>query len=139
MNSTEHPEGDVSSTSGSTRVGGLFTFTESEIISRVGISWISTEQACDNVDREIPKGTEFTSVVDDTISEWNEKVFSKIKTTSTNDESLNLLYSSLYHMHLIPTNQTGENPGWKSREPYYQDIFTFWVSLRLRCSDQPWA
>ncbi|CAI7668946.1 unnamed protein product [Penicillium pancosmium] len=130
MNSTENPEGDVSSTSGSTRVGGLFTFTESEIISRVGISWISTEQACDNVDREIPKGTEFTSVVNDTISEWNEKVFSKIKTTSTNDTSLNLLYSSLYHMHLIPTNQTGENPGWKSREPYYQDIFTFWDLFR---------
>ena len=30
-------------------------------------------------------------------------------------------------MHLIPTNQTGENPGWESSEPYYQDIFTFWV------------
>jgi putative alpha-1,2-mannosidase len=130
MKSVENPEGEVSSTSGSTRVGGLFTFEESEIISRVGISWISTEQACDNVDREIPKGTDFTSVVDDTVSEWNEKVFSKIKTTSTNSDSLNLLYSSLYHMHLIPTNQTDENPGWKSREPYYQDIFTFWVSPR---------
>lgn len=118
----------MSSKSKKTRVGGLFTFTDSEVISRVGISWISKEKACDNVNREIPKGTDFASVVDDAVSEWNTKVFSKIKTTNTNDTSLSLLYTSLYHMHLIPTNQTGENPGWESHEPYYQDIFTFWVS-----------
>lgn len=128
--SVEDPDGDVSSSSGSRRVGGLFTFEDSEVISRVGISWISTEQACENVDREIPRGTRFASVVEDSISEWNTKVLSKIKTTNTDETSLSLLYSSLYHMHLIPTNQTGENPGWNSREPYYQDIFTFWVSHR---------
>ncbi|KAJ5098734.1 hypothetical protein N7532_005735 [Penicillium argentinense] len=128
--SVEQPDGEVSSSSGSTRIGGLFTFSDTEVISRVGISWISTEQACDNVDREIPKGTKFASVVDDAVSEWNTKVLSKIKTTSTDETSLSLLYTSLYFMHLIPTNQTGENPGWKSNEPYYQDIFTFWDLFR---------
>ena len=107
----------------------MFTFSEEEIISRVGISWISTEQACDNVNREIPAGTSFASVVSEAASEWNEKVLSKITTTNTNDTSLSLLYTSLYFMHLIPTNQTGENPGWESDEPYYEDIFTFWVSM----------
>ena len=29
-------------------------------------------------------------------------------------------------MNLIPTNKTGENPLWKSSEPYYDDIFTLW-------------
>jgi putative alpha-1,2-mannosidase len=110
-------------------VGGLFSFSDSEVISRVGISWISTEQACGNVNREIPKGTSYASVVDNAVSEWNTKVLSKITTTNTNDTSVSLLYTSLYFMHLIPTNQTGENPGWTSSEPYYQDIFTFWVSL----------
>lgn len=129
--SVEQPSGSVSSTSNSTAVGGVFTFSDSEITSRVGISWISTEQACNNVDQEIPKGTDFAAVVEDAVLEWNTKVFSKITTTSTNSTSLSLLYTSLYHMHLIPTNQTGENPGWESSEPYYQDIFTFWVDFAL--------
>lgn len=44
---------------------------------------------------------------------------------------LNQLYSALYFMHLLPTNKTGENPGWKSEEPYYDDIFTFWDIVLL--------
>lgn len=96
--------------------------------SRVSISWISTEKACKNLEDEIPAGTSFRSVVDTTKSIWNSKVLSKVTTSATNPESLQLLYTSLYYMHLIPTNQTGENPGWKSSEPYWQDFFTFWVS-----------
>lgn len=93
----------------------------------MGISWISRERACSNVKNEIPEGTELSSVVKDAKNEWKSKVLSKITTTNKNDTSLKLLYTSLYFMHLIPTNQTGENPGWDSSEPYYQDIFTFWV------------
>lgn len=33
-------------------------------------------------------------------------------------------------MNLLPTNQTGENPGWTSSEPYYSDIFTLWDLFR---------
>lgn len=33
-------------------------------------------------------------------------------------------------MNLLPTNQTGENPGWNSTEPYYSDIFTLWDLFR---------
>ncbi|KAJ5689967.1 hypothetical protein N7462_004359 [Penicillium macrosclerotiorum] len=128
--SVEQPDGSASSTSGATRVGGLFTFHKDEVVSRVGISWISTEKACKNVNSEIPDGTRFVSVVDEAVSEWNTKVLSKITTTNSNEKSLSLLYTSLYFMHLIPTNQTGENPGWESSEPYYQDIFTFWDLFR---------
>lgn len=125
--SVEQPSKSANSSSGLTRVGGLFTFGRPEVISRVGISWISREKACSNVQEEIPRGTRFMSVVEDAKAEWNSKVLSKITTTATNQTSLSLLYTSLYFMHLIPTNQTGENPGWTSTEPYYQDIFTFWV------------
>lgn len=136
--SVEKSGGSVSSSSGSLRIGGLFSFDDREVISRVGISWISKEKACGNVNREIPKGTSFDSVVNDAISEWNKKVLSKMTTTNTNETSLGLLYTSLYFMHLIPTNQTGENPGWESSEPYYQDIFTFWVSrLSVSRNERP--
>lgn len=100
-------------------------------MSRVGISWISTEKACNNVENEIPHGTDLKTVVEDAKTEWNSKVLSKITTTNTNETSLSLLYTSLYFMHLIPTNQTGENPGWTSTEPYYQDFFTLWVCTVL--------
>jgi putative alpha-1,2-mannosidase len=33
-------------------------------------------------------------------------------------------------MNLLPTNQTGENPGWNSTEPYCSDIFTLWDLFR---------
>ncbi|KAL4800911.1 glycosyl hydrolase family 92-domain-containing protein [Aspergillus venezuelensis] len=128
--SVEQDSGFASSTSTSTRVGGLFTFKDTDIISRVGISWISTDRACEHVENEIPAETTFESVVEDAQNEWDSTVFSKVRTTSTNETSLSLLYSSLYFMHLIPTNQTGENPGWESDEPYYQDIFTFWDTFR---------
>lgn len=73
-------------------------------------------------------------MVNDTKAAWNEQVLSKITTTTTNTTNLELLYTSLYFMHLIPTNQTGENPSWNSPEPYYQDIFTLWVcSVYLFC------
>ncbi|XHG04892.1 hypothetical protein AWENTII_008146 [Aspergillus wentii] len=128
--SVEQPSGSAKASTGSTRVGGLFSFKDSDVISRVGISWISKEKACSNVQDEMPSGTEFSTVVEDAKSEWNSKVLSKITTTNTNETSLSLLYTSLYFMHLIPTNQTGENPGWTSDEPYYQDIFTFWDLFR---------
>ncbi|KAL4912390.1 glycosyl hydrolase family 92-domain-containing protein [Aspergillus aurantiobrunneus] len=128
--SVQQDSGSASSSTSSTRVGGVFSFGDTEVVSRVGISWISSSQACRNVQSEIPAETSFQSVVDDAQSEWESTVFSKVTTTSTNETSLTLLYSSLYFMHLIPTNQTGENPGWDSNEPYYQDIFTFWDTFR---------
>ncbi|CZT09274.1 uncharacterized protein RAG0_14081 [Rhynchosporium agropyri] len=62
--------------------------------------------------------------------EKNTEILSKITTTPTNTTNLNLFYSSLYFMNLLPTNQTGEDPGWKSAGPYYQDIFTLWGTCR---------
>ena len=80
-----------------------------------------------NVQNEIPADMPFSQVTNDTKSVWNEEVLSKVTTSATNEDTLELLYTSLYYMHLLPTNQTGENPGWTSDEPYYQDIFTYWV------------
>lgn len=109
------------------RLGAVFSFDNAkEITSRVGVSFISSEQACQNVDDQIPEGTTLETLEDDVKTAWNDQILSKITTTDTNSTRLQLLYSSLYHMHLVPTNKTGENPLWSSTEPYYDDIFTFW-------------
>lgn len=96
----------------------------------MGISWISREKACQNVNNEIPEDTTFLTAVSNTKSVWNDQVLSRITTTSTNATNLGLLYTSMYFMSLLPTNQTGENPGWTSTEPYYQDTFTLWDLFR---------
>ncbi|KAK7757892.1 hypothetical protein SLS62_000270 [Diatrype stigma] len=113
------------------RLGAVFSFGDvKDITSRVGVSFISTDQACQNVDDQIPEDTTLETLENDAKTAWNDQVLSKITTTDTNTTRLNLLYSSLYHMNLIPTNKTGENPLWSSTEPYYDDIFTFWDIFR---------
>lgn len=57
-------------------------------------------------------------------------MFSKIKISGASDEDLRLIYSSLRGMFMIPSNRTGENPGWSSTEPYYDDVFTLWDTHR---------
>lgn len=125
---------DVSIGGYGTPVGGLYTFSRSAVSSRVGISWISTAKACQNVQSEIPANTAFSSVVQETKDIWNSEILSKITTTATDTTSLGLLYTSLYFMNLLPTNQTGENPGWTSNEPCYSDLFTLWDLFRCSTS-----
>jgi putative alpha-1,2-mannosidase len=122
--------GVARSISSNTPVGGLVTFKERVVSSRVGISWISKAQACRNVNEQIPSTSTFNDVVQGTKDIWNSQLFSKMITTSTNTTNLDLLYTSLYHMNLLPSNRTGENPGWQSTEPYYDDIFTMWDLFR---------
>lgn len=132
--SVTESNGIATSDTSSTYVGGLFTFNTKVVSSRVGISFISNEKACQNLQNEIPAETIFSTVVQGTKNVWNSQVLSTIKTTTTNTTNLKLLYTSLYFMNLLPTNKTGENPGWSSAEPYYDDIFTFWDTFRCSTS-----
>lgn len=66
----------------------------------------------------------------DTRAAWNSQIFSKVTTTETNTTKLSQLYSALYFMNLLPQNKTGENPLYQSEEPYWDDIFTFWDTVR---------
>ncbi|KAI0798777.1 glycoside hydrolase family 92 protein [Xylaria sp. FL0064] len=123
--------GTSSSQNSTSRLGAVFTFNSTSVTSRVGVSFISSEQACSNVDNEIPTGTTLDSLEANVKSAWTDGVLSKITTTDTsNTTNLQLLYSSLYHLLQLPTNKTGENPLWSSTEPYYDDIFTFWDTHR---------
>lgn len=117
---------DAPVVSSTARLGAIFTFKAKNVQSRVGVSFISSEQACQNVNSQVPAGTSLATLRSQTRDMWNSQVFSRITTTDTDTTNLQLLYSSLYHMHLIPTNKTGENPLWTSSEPYYDDIFTLW-------------
>ena len=36
----------------------------------------------------------------------------------------------MYHIMLMPSDRTGENPGWQSAEPYYDDYYAIWDTYR---------
>ncbi|GAB7353635.1 hypothetical protein MBLNU459_g4048t1 [Dothideomycetes sp. NU459] len=127
---TLYSYGGSNSTSGNIRQGGVFSFNTSTVTSRVGVSFISTAKACQNVKQEVPSGCSLQSLVSASQTRWTEEVFSKVQTTETNTTVLTQLYSYLYGMHLLPSNRTGENPLWVSSEPSYDDIFTYWDLFR---------
>lgn len=113
------------------RLGAVFTFENRTVTSRVGVSFISEDQACNNVNSQIREGTSLATLTANTRDAWNREILSKVTTTETDTTSLQLLYTSLYHMNLLPTNKTGENPVWSSPEPYYDDTFTLWDLVSL--------
>lgn len=113
------------------RLGAVFNFgNATSVTSRVGISFISTAQACDNVNTQTSAGTTLSTLTRNAKQVWNGEVLSKVTTTESNLSNLQLLYSSMYHMHLLPSNRTGENPLWTSTEPYYDDVYTSWDLFR---------
>jgi predicted alpha-1,2-mannosidase len=120
----------TSHVTGTERVGGVFTFASTSIKSRVGVSFLSSGQACQNVDNEIHEDTTLESLVEKAKETWNAEVFSKIQVKGASEADEKLLYSSLLGMFMIPSNRTGENPEWSSSEPSYDDIFTFWDTHR---------
>ena len=133
---TLYTYGHNTTTNGTYRQGGVFTFDQEQVTSRVGISFISTGKACQNVEAEIPKGTQLKDLQNAAVARWNEQVFQKVVSNDKNETVLTQLYSYLYGMHLLPSNRTGENPLWESNEPSYDDFFTLWDLFR--CSTPLW-
>lgn len=119
---------------GTDRLGGVFTFEQSKVTSRVGISFLSTLQACQNLGDEISEQATVQLLARAAQARWNRDIFNKIQVSSNDRDELELLYSSMYGMFLIPSNRTGENPEWSSSEPYYDDVFTLWDTHRCHTS-----
>ncbi|KAK7189103.1 hypothetical protein DPSP01_010314 [Paraphaeosphaeria sporulosa] len=121
------------------RVGALFSWGNtntssktSTILSKVGISFISKEKACMFKDTEIPSWDQ-QETVKAAQNEWNTNIFSTIQVDTgpeANQTLLTLLYSSLYFMHLMPSDRSGENPLWQSEEPSWDDFYCIWDTFR---------
>ncbi|CCO27730.1 hypothetical protein BN14_01717 [Rhizoctonia solani AG-1 IB] len=121
-------------------IGALFSWEfEStnglEIESRVGVSFISAEKACQFVKDEVPWTKSFNATVQTVKDTWNREILSSITVPAengpANDTLLGLLYTHLYGTALMPTDRTNENPGkWNSKEPYYDDWYTMWDIFR---------
>lgn len=114
-----------------TPIGASFNFSTRAgqvIQAKVGISFISSEQAKQNVQQEIP-GWNFDAVHAATKALWNRQL-AKITLTGATDSQRRKIYTALYHTMLMPTDRTDENPDWQSTEPYYDDYYAIWDTFR---------
>ncbi|RWA04768.1 hypothetical protein EKO27_g10339 [Xylaria grammica] len=103
-----------------------------KILARVGLSFISASQACQNAEREIGD-FDFSGVVAASEVAWQEKL-SVIKAdhTGLNTDLLKTFWSGLYRTMILPQDYTGENPLWQSDEPYYDSFYCIWDSFRAQ-------
>ncbi|KAJ8474821.1 hypothetical protein ONZ51_g6967 [Trametes cubensis] len=122
-------------TSFTDQLGAMFTFAPNpngttSILARVGVSFISSEQACANAEAEIPD-FDFEGVRSAARAEWSELLGRvQVNPSGVDPEIVDLFYSSLYRTHISPADYTGENPRWNSTEPYYDSFYCNWDTYR---------
>lgn len=100
------PEGFPDSGHGSGVWAGFGTGGEVRI--RVGISYVSEENARANLDTESKTGTTYEQVAAQTRAEWNKRL-SQIETKGGTDEQRTVFTTALYHALMTPTTYSDVN------------------------------
>lgn len=111
--------------------GGYFSFDpadNSPVLLKVGISFINSEKARRNLERELP-GWDFEGTVAKANAGWNQ-ILSRIWIDGVPNEEKTRFYTALYHTFTMPTDRTGENPRWQSEEPHFDDFYALWDTFR---------
>ncbi|KAG6919383.1 hypothetical protein DXG01_006932 [Tephrocybe rancida] len=117
--------------------GALFSFdiqppATPQIILRVGVSFVSADQACSNAETEVGDAT-FDEILANAKAQWQEKL-SKVEIDIANTPAnvTEMLYSSLYRASLTPNNATGETQGvFENTSSFYFDsLYCSWDTFR---------
>lgn len=107
-----------------------FANGEAPVYSRVGISLISSEQACANAEKEMP-GFDFEKYSEAATEAWREKLSPIVVDTKGISVSfVKNFYSGIYRSMVSPQNYTGENPLWNDGEPYFDSFYCIWDLFR---------
>ncbi|KAL1982571.1 hypothetical protein VTN96DRAFT_1157 [Rasamsonia emersonii] len=100
------------------------------ILARVGVSFISVDQACANAQKEIPT-FDFAKTQKAAEQAWTQKLsVISVDASGVSDEFQTIFWSAVYRAMLSPQDYTGENPLWNSTEPYYDSYYCIWDSYR---------
>ena len=117
------------------KTGTLLSFGYSSAMStihiKVGISFLSSLKAKQNVECEIP-GFDFDAQLSAIRNQW-ETLLKRIDLTGKHitDCQKRMFYTALYHTCLMPVDRSGENPLWTDEGiPYYDDFYAIWDTYR---------
>jgi predicted alpha-1,2-mannosidase len=125
------PSGDPEGEPDRSTAGAWLTFESHAartVTMKIGISFVSIEQARRNLTEEIP-GFDFAAVHASAVAAWN-RALGTVDISGETPEQAQMFYTALYHTMLMPTDRTGDNPLWKSAEPYYDDYYAIWDIFR---------
>ncbi|XXH01589.1 NADH-dependent flavin oxidoreductase [Hypoxylon texense] len=113
--------------------GGAFVRFESvdvPVLARVGLSFISSEQACSNAEAEIPD-YDFDGIEQAATDAWRQKLSPiTLSAGGVDDSQIVNFYSGIYRTMVNPQNYTGENPFFGTGEPYFDSFYCLWDSFR---------
>lgn len=106
-----------------------------QIIVKVGISYVSSDNAKQNLEHEIPHW-DFDKVVLNTTSLW-DSALSKIKVSISDTPQMKIFYTALYHSMLSPTIFSDVNGAYRGANAKYYDAphttyttFSLWDTYR---------
>ena len=94
------------------------------ILFKIAVSFVSVEQAERYLNAEIP-AWDFDRTAAECDAAWNRQLEKIGVEGATPDQKL-LFYTSLYNAMRMPRDRTGDNPKWKSAEPYWDDHYCVW-------------
>jgi Putative alpha-1,2-mannosidase len=102
------------------RTGAVLSWGEENLEStvrfKVGISFLSSLKAKENVDKEIPHWN-FQQQLATVRLQW-EKLLERIELgTAATEAQKRMFYTALYHTLIMPVDRTGENPLWTDNVP----------------------
>lgn len=115
--------------------GGFVRFNapaDNTILARVGVSFISSDQACTSAADEVPD-FDFDSIKSHAEDAWRAKINPiQVSTDNIDNATLTNFYSGVYRTMINPQNYTGENPLWEtsSENPYFDSFYCLWDSFR---------
>ncbi|WP_345947618.1 GH92 family glycosyl hydrolase [Mucilaginibacter sp. PAMB04274] len=112
--------------------GAVLSYTTQageQLIVKVGISFVSTQKAKQNLEKESLTKS-FDQIRKSASAAWNQ-LLQRVQVEGENTADKTRFYTALYHVMLMPSNRTGENPLWKSKEPYYDDYYAIWDTYRV--------
>ena len=131
LNGAITPGGKSASAGVKAQSGAWLTFpTKSgeQVLMKIGISFLSVDQARKNLDAEIP-AFDFAATQSAAVAAW-DKALSTLQIKGATPEQMQIFSTAIYHTMMAPTDRTGENPLWTSAEPYYDDYYAIWDIFR---------
>jgi predicted alpha-1,2-mannosidase len=112
-------------------IKGVLSFdaAEGDVLLKVGISPVSTDNALDNIRAEIP-GWDFNAVVKQADDSWNAEL-SKILVTTRSEKAQRIFYTSLYHTMINPAMFNDHNGDYRGadKQVYKNAAFTNYTIL----------
>ncbi|MDE3741793.1 GH92 family glycosyl hydrolase [Maribacter polysaccharolyticus] len=107
-----------------------------EVEMKIGISYVSLENARENLEMET-KGKTFDGILKDARKEWNDYL-SKIEVEGGSEDDKTIFYTALYHTLIHPNtlnDHNGEYPKMRTRETLRTEgtrytVFSLWDTYR---------